>query len=78
MTPKSQKQPKIDTSELPSDLAEIVAVWRKLPENIRSAIMTLVRAGSASQTGNQESLVSETGAAVESPTGDSTKTAPEV
>ncbi len=41
LTPKSQKQAKIDTSELPSDLAEIVAVWPELPEHIKAAIKTL-------------------------------------
>jgi len=43
LTPKSQKQAKIDTSELPSDLAEIVAVWPELPEHIKAAIKALVR-----------------------------------
>ena len=43
LTPKSPKQPKIDTSELPSDLAEIVAVWPELPAHIRAAIKALVQ-----------------------------------
>ena len=43
LTPKSQKQGKIDTSELPPDLAEIVAVWSELPEYIKSAIKALVQ-----------------------------------
>jgi hypothetical protein len=43
LTPKSPKQPKIDTSELPSDLAEIVAVWPELPEHIKQTIMVLLR-----------------------------------
>ncbi len=43
LTPKSPKQPKIDTSELPSDLAEIVAVWLDLPEHIKAAIKALVQ-----------------------------------
>ena len=42
LTPKSSKQPKIDTSELPSDLAEIVAVWPELPEHIKAAVKALV------------------------------------
>jgi len=41
LTPKSPKQAKIDTSELPSDLAEIVAVWPELPEHIKAAIKAL-------------------------------------
>jgi len=40
LTPKSQKQGEIDTSELSPDLAEIVAVWPKLPSAIRSAIVS--------------------------------------
>jgi len=43
LTPKSQKQPKIDISELPSDLAEIVCVWPELPEYIKAAINALVQ-----------------------------------
>jgi len=42
LTLNSPKQPKIDTSELPSDLAEIVAVWPELPEHIKAAIKALV------------------------------------
>ncbi len=44
LTPKSQKQGKIDTSGLSPDLAEIVAVWLELPEHIKAAIKTLVEA----------------------------------
>jgi len=44
LTPKSPKQGKIDTSELSQDLAEIVAVWPKLPEHIKAAIKALVQA----------------------------------
>ncbi len=43
LTPKSQKQAKIDASELPSDLAEIVQRWPELPDAIRSAIVAIVR-----------------------------------
>ena len=43
MTPKSQKQQQIDTTELPPDLAEIVAVWPELPEHIKAAIKALVQ-----------------------------------
>ncbi|MHC4638042.1 MAG: hypothetical protein ACYTBV_11145 [Planctomycetota bacterium] len=43
MTPKSPKQPKIDTSELPQDLVEIIAVWPELPEHIKAAVMALIR-----------------------------------
>jgi len=43
MTPKSPKQGKIDTQNLPDDLAEIVAVWPELPEYIKAAIKALVQ-----------------------------------
>ena len=43
LTPKSPKQPKIDTSELPSDLAEIVQLWPELPEHIKAAIKALIQ-----------------------------------
>jgi hypothetical protein len=42
LTPESRKQGGIDTQNLPVDLAEIVAVWPKLPEHIRQAIKVLV------------------------------------
>jgi hypothetical protein len=41
LTPESQKQGRIDTSELPPELAEIVAVWPDLPEHIKAAIKAL-------------------------------------
>ena len=43
LTPKTQKQGKNDTQNLPADLAEIIAVWPQLPEAIRSAIVAIVR-----------------------------------
>jgi hypothetical protein len=43
LTPKSQKQSKIDTSELPPDLAEIVTVWPVLPDHIKVAIKALIK-----------------------------------
>ena len=43
LTPKSQKQGKIDTSEQTSDLAEIVTVWPELPVHIKAAIKALVQ-----------------------------------
>jgi hypothetical protein len=42
LIPKSQKQGQIDTQNLPADLAEIVAVWPKLPEYIKVAVKALV------------------------------------
>ena len=43
LTPKSPKQGKIDTSELPADLAEIVSIWPDLPEHIKLAIKSLIQ-----------------------------------
>jgi hypothetical protein len=43
-TPESPKQGRIDTQELPSDVAEIVTAWPELPEHIKAAITTLVQA----------------------------------
>ena len=42
LTPESRKQAQIDTPQLPPDLAEIVAIWPKLPEHIKAAVMALV------------------------------------
>ena len=43
LTPKNPKRSKIDTSELPADLTEIVTIWPKLPEYIKAAITALVK-----------------------------------
>jgi len=43
LTPKSQKQGEIDTSELTSDLAEIVTFWPELPGHIKTEIKALVK-----------------------------------
>jgi hypothetical protein len=43
LTPKSQKQGKIDTENLPDDLAQIVSVWPELPGHIKAAIKALVQ-----------------------------------
>ena len=43
LTQKSSKQGKIDTSDIPSELAEIVAVWPELPEHIKAAIKALIQ-----------------------------------
>jgi hypothetical protein len=37
------KQDEIDTSELPSDLIEIVTIWSELPGHIKAAIKALVQ-----------------------------------
>ncbi|OHB59795.1 MAG: hypothetical protein A2173_00850 [Planctomycetes bacterium RBG_13_44_8b] len=42
LTPKSQKQGKIDTQNLSSNLAEVIAVWPELPEHIKAAIKALI------------------------------------
>jgi hypothetical protein len=43
LTPASPKSGGSRPAPLPSDLAEIMAVWPKLPEHIKAAITTLVR-----------------------------------
>jgi hypothetical protein len=43
LTPKFQERGKIDTQNLPDDLAEIVAAWTQLPEYIKAAIKALVQ-----------------------------------
>jgi hypothetical protein len=42
LTPKSPNQAKIDTQNLPADLAGIVEVWPELPEHIKAAVKVLV------------------------------------
>ena len=49
LTPKSPKQGKIDTKNLPDDLAEIVALWPELPEHIKQSIKALVEAFKAKE-----------------------------
>jgi hypothetical protein len=44
---ENQKQGEINALKLPSDLAEIVAAWPKLPNEIISVIMTIIRASIA-------------------------------
>jgi hypothetical protein len=43
LTPKYQKQDENQLQNLPTDLAEIVAVWQELPEYIKAAIKALVQ-----------------------------------
>jgi hypothetical protein len=43
LTQNSSKQGKMDTSPLPSDLAQIVTAWPELPEHIKQAIITLAK-----------------------------------
>ena len=49
LTPKSQKQPEIDTPKLPADLAEIVTKWPELPEHIKAAIKALIQTSKPEQ-----------------------------
>jgi len=39
----AREQAEIDTSELPLDLAHIIAVWPELPEHIKAAIKALTQ-----------------------------------
>jgi hypothetical protein len=43
LTPEYPKTGELDTKKLPSDLAEIVAVWPELQEHIKAAIKALVQ-----------------------------------
>ena len=43
LTPKYQKQPKIDTTTLSAELTEIVAAWPNLPGYIKVAIKALIK-----------------------------------
>ncbi|MFC1675560.1 hypothetical protein ACFL3G_00685 [Planctomycetota bacterium] len=48
VAPAYKQNPKTaenEPAELPSDLAEIVAVWPELPENIKVAIRALIQTG---------------------------------
>jgi len=42
LTPQSHKQPQIDTSKLPPDLARIIESWPTLPDHIKAAIKIMV------------------------------------
>jgi len=44
LTPESRKRVRINGSDLPPDLAEIVKAWSRLAEATRSAIVAIVRA----------------------------------
>jgi hypothetical protein len=50
LTTKTQKQGKIDTQNLPDDLAEIVAVWPELTSHIKAANKTLVQTHKRGET----------------------------
>ncbi len=50
LTPKSQKQSKIDTAGLSSDLVEIVDVWPSLPEPVKAGVLAMVKAYVAQQS----------------------------
>ena len=43
LTQNSQKQGKIDTSELSPDHVEVVTVWPELPDHIKAATKALIR-----------------------------------
>ena len=45
-----QNQARIDTSRLPPELAEIIAVWSELPEHIKAAIKALIQARKGEDT----------------------------
>ena len=53
-TPGSPKSGRTCPVPLPSGVAEIVAVWPKLPEHIKAAIMALVQTHGGRKTGVQQ------------------------
>ncbi len=54
LTPKSSKQPEIDTAELPVDPAEIVAIWPELPEPVKAGILAMVKGYVAQQSAKND------------------------
>ena len=50
LTPKSQKQGEMDTQSLPTDLAQIVAIWSELPNYIKAAIRALIQTHSQGES----------------------------
>lgn len=44
LTPEGRNAAEMGISKLTPDVAEIVTVWAKLPEHVKAAIRTLVRA----------------------------------
>lgn len=44
LTPEGRNAAEMGIGKLPPDVAEIVAVWAKLPEHVKAAIRTLVQA----------------------------------
>jgi hypothetical protein len=54
LTPKYQKRDENQLRNVPTDLAEIVAVWPELPEHIKAAIKALVQPQLEKKTNNDE------------------------
>ncbi len=42
LTPASPKTGQMDTSQYPTDLAEIIAAWDHLPDHVKGAVKALV------------------------------------